>query len=345
MTSTDPPILGTMVDLVGHPQPANESAKRVRATSKQPPVKRPERKEEKDGEKCDEAENGGDEKKEENLPDDKDEKKDEKPTGEPLQVGDTDMEAEEACDSGDMKKERKGKIEAEETCESGDMKKERKRKKKDLKDEERPKGKTAKAKMRSRCESKEAPKKDDDSEEGGYDDEDEGAAGGEEGCPAGDGEAKTKKDKKGAKAKAKARGRGKKKGDKSDDEGLRDQSKSKKFTSLWDQLPQSVRGHFNRLSRSDQTEFIHSSVTRERGRLKVSQDTMMRLMTQREESQAGREKMKGYALEDSIRSTQIPPHTSLYEGRGMSFKTSHKQRGMGLDLKKQSLQHCMKGGA
>ena len=79
---------------------------------------------------------------------------------------------------------------------------------------------------------------------------------------------------------------------------LRDQSKSKKFTEFWQKLPESVRSHFNGLSRSDQTNFIHSGVTRERGKLIVNEQQMLNLMTQRQETQSGKEKMKGYALED-----------------------------------------------
>ena len=79
---------------------------------------------------------------------------------------------------------------------------------------------------------------------------------------------------------------------------LRDQSKSKKFNEVWSQLPESLRGHFNSLSRSDQTSFIHSGVERSKGHLTVNRSAMFGLVTKREESQSGMQQMKGYGLEE-----------------------------------------------
>ena len=85
----------------------------------------------------------------------------------------------------------------------------------------------------------------------------------------------------------------------------RDQSKSKKLKEVWARLPD-LKTHFDNLSRSEQTEFINNSVVREKGRLQVQEATMMKLLTKREETQAGREKMKGYALEELLNSGPQP---------------------------------------
>ena len=98
-----------------------------------------------------------------------------------------------------------------------------------------------------------------------------------------------------AKSKTKTKGKAKAKA-----KGLiRDQSKSKKFNEVWNQLPSELQEHFEELSRAEQTAFIHKGIERnERGRLSLNTGVLFQLKAQREEVQKGKEKMDGYILED-----------------------------------------------
>ena len=79
---------------------------------------------------------------------------------------------------------------------------------------------------------------------------------------------------------------------------VRDQSKSKKFNEIWHSLPGAVQTHFNQLKRHQQTEFIHDTITRSRGRLNCDQQAMFSLVNAREHKSKGKEMMNGYVLED-----------------------------------------------
>ena len=76
--------------------------------------------------------------------------------------------------------------------------------------------------------------------------------------------------------------------------GRRDQSKSKKFWEVWSSLPETLQTHFDSLSRAQQTAFIHAGIQRSGGHLNLNQGAMFKLVTQREEQQAGMHQMKGY---------------------------------------------------
>ena len=283
----DMPILDPMVDQVGPPPDVELKGERRRRTSKQPPDRRA-------AEKADEAnaESGGADK-----PDEEVEMKEEvveNSTGNESVVLDAkviDVEA-EALDKKESMKDRKRK--------RGAGKKEEKVKKTDDEKAEAKKKRrgTSKVRTRSRGETKMLVRACDvDSGEEGYDDDDDEEEAPKEEKPKealAEKAGEDKEDKGGAKVKAKCKA----KVAKEDKKPVRDQCKSKKFHECLPKLPESLRNHFHSLSRYEQTQFIHDSVSRERGRLSIDQSTMMRLMTTREELQAGREKMKGYALED-----------------------------------------------
>ena len=80
--------------------------------------------------------------------------------------------------------------------------------------------------------------------------------------------------------------------------GVRDQSKNKKFVEIFADLADDIQKHYNGLSRSDKTEFVHAAVQREEGRLKIDSSAMYRLLAIREEQQKGKQGMKGYGFED-----------------------------------------------
>ena len=107
--------------------------------------------------------------------------------------------------------------------------------------------------------------------------------------------AKAKAGKPKAQAKSKPKAKSKKGG-----KGLiRDQSKSKRFMELWDQLPGELQQQFEELRRDDQTKWINQEIERnERGRLFLNTGVLFQLKAKREEVQKGKDKMDGYMLED-----------------------------------------------
>ena len=112
-------------------------------------------------------------------------------------------------------------------------------------------------------------------------------------------QAKPKAKAKTGKAKAKARSKPKAKSKKGGKGLIRDQSKSKKFMELWDQLPGELQQQFEELRRDDQTKWINQGIERnERGRLSLNTGVLFQLKAQREEVQKGKDKMDGYILED-----------------------------------------------
>ena len=88
------------------------------------------------------------------------------------------------------------------------------------------------------------------------------------------------------------------KGRKQDKGPLRDQSKSKKFTEIWRNLSADLRHHFNGLSRSDQTQFIHCGIQRQKGRLVTDEKAMLAIMKKREHTRSGKDLMSGFILEE-----------------------------------------------
>ena len=97
--------------------------------------------------------------------------------------------------------------------------------------------------------------------------------------------------------KKKKKGRGKE-AEKTQGSAVRDQTKSRKFWACWQHLPSDVKEHVSSLSRAEQTEFIHSSVDRNNGKLVVKPSTMYQLMIKKQEKKAGLERMAGYIYED-----------------------------------------------
>ena len=283
-------ILDPMVDQVGPPPDVELKGERRRRTSKQPPDKRLAEKEDKKDEANDESgdTNGGITGADQ--PEEEVEKKVEiveNLTGQDLAVLDPkiiDVDA-EAVGMKDRKRKRGAGKKDEKVKKIDDEKAEAKKKRKP----------TSKVRTRSRGETKMLGKACDvDSGEEGYDDEEEEAPKEEKPKEALADKAGEDEGKGGAKIKAKCKA----KVAKDEKKPVRDQCKSKKFHESLPKLPESLRNHFHSLSRYEQTQFIHDTVSRDRGRLSIDQSTMMRLMTKREELQAGREKMKGYALED-----------------------------------------------
>ena len=102
-----------------------------------------------------------------------------------------------------------------------------------------------------------------------------------------DDEEKTKKGKKKGKSKAKAKSK-----------SIRDQSKSKKLGEVWDSLPSEITDSWEVMSRADQTKLVNQGVVREGGKLRVDEAAMWAIVAEREETQKGKEKMKGYMEED-----------------------------------------------
>ena len=92
---------------------------------------------------------------------------------------------------------------------------------------------------------------------------------------------------------------------------LRDQCKSKKFTEVWSQLSGEIRDHFNSCSRESQTDFIHSTIQREKGRLIVDQNAMLKIVKKREHNRSGKELMSGFILEDHLGILSLHPPTNL----------------------------------
>ena len=107
-----------------------------------------------------------------------------------------------------------------------------------------------------------------------------------------------------AKAKAKPRGKAKAKAK----SGLRDQSKNRKFMELFHELPGSIQKHFNGLSRSAATDFVHAGVQRDGRRLSLNPGAMFEMKAKREEMQKGEESMTGLIVEEPRRqpTTQDP---------------------------------------
>ena len=107
-----------------------------------------------------------------------------------------------------------------------------------------------------------------------------------------------------AKAKAKPRGKANAKAK----SGLRDQSKNRKFMELFHELPGSIQKHFNGLSRSAATDFVHAGVQRDGRRLSFNPGAMFEMKAKREEMQKGEESMTGLIVEEPRRqpTTQDP---------------------------------------
>ena len=214
-----------------------------------------------------------------------------------------------------------------------------------MKKKEAPKPKTKGGKTKAICEGRAKKNKkrrkvtvpDDDSDEGGYDDDDEVVDGGasskkeepsskdedgstmkEEACEA---DALTEKGEAGARKKNEVRteARTKKvdegKAGKGKKNGRRDQSKSKKFWEVWSSLPETLQTHFDSLSRAQQTAFIHAGIQRSGGHLNLNQGAMFKLVTQREEQQAGMNQMKGYALEEPWCPHPTTPRHNQHEAK------------------------------
>ena len=94
------------------------------------------------------------------------------------------------------------------------------------------------------------------------------------------------------------KGEGKKKAKAKPKAPVRDQCKSKKFNEIWHSLPGAIQNHFNQLRRHQQTDFIHDTITRSKGRLNPDQQAMFSLVNAREHKSKGKEMMNGYVLED-----------------------------------------------
>ena len=123
-----------------------------------------------------------------------------------------------------------------------------------------------------------------------------------------DGKKRRPKAKEKAKAKAKAKGRSKTQASQSNDsgEGLRDQSKSKKWAELWDSIPGKLQQHWLGLSRSDQTDFVHAGIERShRGRLSLNTEVLFKMAAERKEVQKGKELMDGCNYEDIGQNAQV----------------------------------------
>ena len=91
--------------------------------------------------------------------------------------------------------------------------------------------------------------------------------------------------------------------------GLRDQSKSKKFSDIFESLPPEIQDCWEKSSRAGQTKMINEGVVREGGKLLVKEDIMWKMVAEREETQKGKEKMKGYMEEDRHQETNTTlPH-------------------------------------
>ena len=134
---------------------------------------------------------------------------------------------------------------------------------------------------------------DDDDEEGGED----LSQGKEEDNDENEKRKKSKAGRGSAKAKAKSKSKAKEKNEKKI-EPLRDQSKAKKLSEIFNDLPSRLQAHINQLNRDDKTEFINSTILREKGRLKPNTELMYKLLTSKEEAQRSKELMTGYCLED-----------------------------------------------
>ena len=111
-----------------------------------------------------------------------------------------------------------------------------------------------------------------------------------------------------AKGKAKAKNRAKAK-KKSDGESYRDQSKSKKFSELFDDLPGEIQECWRKGDRALKTEMVNKGVERSGGKLSIKNEVLWGLVASREELQKGKEKMKGYCWEEPTRDT--PTTTTL----------------------------------
>ena len=114
-------------------------------------------------------------------------------------------------------------------------------------------------------------------------------------------------------------------------EGRRDQCKSKKFHEALASLPQSLQDHFNSLSRDQQTKFIHAGVVRSEGKLHLNHQAMCKMVTEREESHAGLQQMKGYGLEELGAIQKAITHLAISNPKVLPMfscfrKTSQKYR-------------------
>ena len=92
---------------------------------------------------------------------------------------------------------------------------------------------------------------------------------------------------------------------------LRDASKGKKFMELFHSLPGDIKQHWSSLSRSEQTDFVHSGVERsENGRLSLNVQSLWKMKMKKEEQQRSQEKLSGCVLEDQHRpkQTKTPLH-------------------------------------
>ena len=119
-----------------------------------------------------------------------------------------------------------------------------------------------------------------------------------------------------AKPKAKAKGKAKPKAkarvdDKEENskEGIRDQSKNKKFNEIFKMLPGELQQYCNACSRSEKTAFVHAGIERSGGKLSLNQNALFQLMASREEAQRGKEMMTGLIIEDHAQTTSITTTT------------------------------------
>ena len=165
-------------------------------------------------------------------------------------------------------------------------------------EKKKPRGKAkTKAKAKAKTKTRAKTMKKDDSDEGGEDDSDDVVKNkpdveppemDEEDNKAEDGEQEKKPNKR----------KRAEKGEPKLGSKRRDQSKNKKLTEVFEDLPEDIQKHVAKLNRSEKTEFVEQAILREGGHLKVDTSAMYRLMSMRDEEQKGMQGMKGFGYED-----------------------------------------------
>ena len=88
----------------------------------------------------------------------------------------------------------------------------------------------------------------------------------------------------------------------------KDQSKNRKFMSIFNSLPGDVQEHFEGLSTAERAFFVNNGVQRQAGKLIINTQAMYQMMIKKEEKMKGRQKMVGFILEvpRSLPSPHLP---------------------------------------